>query len=549
MAYKFQLGSAKLGGSVESTGQIKGTSLDASDGDITNVQEIKADTIDSDGTQLQVQGNNVNQILLDGSEVLLQTKAKMNAATELEFRSSDQQIFSPGVDQLQFNASGSEHMKMDGAEVLFKKKIHVSGAVAMEVRDVVIESPNAAQLSMNAPAAAGRFDMKVNGSTKFTVTGSGIATLGTLELGHASDTTIARAGAGDINVEGNIVYRAGGTDVPLTDGGTGASSAGDARTNLGVAIGSDVQAYDVGLENLAGVSMAANKMYFTSADNVHASTDLTVFARSILDDTDATAVRSTLGSVIGTNVLAHDAEIQKLAGMLAADELAVITATEMEFLDGATTANDLASKVVVLDAQGDLVLPGELRVSGDLVYVNTTNLKVSDALVTFASGTSAFGAGRGFEIGEGSDGEGNFKTAGATGDLPNHFKSSLALSSSAYFGDGSNLSGVAASNAQSLRLAQEVCAADITASADVVMVDSSAARIIEMPDITTDTIGRMYIIKDITGNAGSFAITIRDSATGHNLDGEASISIESEFGAVNLMACSASAGGFFYSIF
>lgn len=55
-----------------------------------------------------------------------------------------------------------------------------------------------------------------------------------IELGHASDTTLTRASAGDINIEGNIAYRSGGTDVPVSDGGTGASSAADARTNLGV---------------------------------------------------------------------------------------------------------------------------------------------------------------------------------------------------------------------------------------------------------------------------------------------------------------------------
>ena len=45
-----------------------------------------------------------------------------------------------------------------------------------------------------------------------------------IELGHANDTTLTRASAGDINIEGNIIYRAGGTDVPVADGGTGQSS-------------------------------------------------------------------------------------------------------------------------------------------------------------------------------------------------------------------------------------------------------------------------------------------------------------------------------------
>ena len=58
--------------------------------------------------------------------------------------------------------------------------------------------------------------------------------VGSLELGNASDTTLARSGAGDMTIEGNLVYRAGGTDVPVTDGGTGASTAADARTALAV---------------------------------------------------------------------------------------------------------------------------------------------------------------------------------------------------------------------------------------------------------------------------------------------------------------------------
>ncbi len=45
----------------------------------------------------------------------------------------------------------------------------------------------------------------------------------TIELGHATDTTLARVSAGVISVEGNTIYAATGTDVVLADGGTSAS--------------------------------------------------------------------------------------------------------------------------------------------------------------------------------------------------------------------------------------------------------------------------------------------------------------------------------------
>lgn len=58
--------------------------------------------------------------------------------------------------------------------------------------------------------------------------------VGSIELGNATDTTIARSSAGNIAVEGNLIYRAGGTDVPIADGGTGSSTAEDARYALAV---------------------------------------------------------------------------------------------------------------------------------------------------------------------------------------------------------------------------------------------------------------------------------------------------------------------------
>ena len=53
-------------------------------------------------------------------------------------------------------------------------------------------------------------------------------------------------------------YAPGGTDVAVTDGGTGASTAAGARTNLGLAIGTDVEAHDADLTAIAALDSATS---------------------------------------------------------------------------------------------------------------------------------------------------------------------------------------------------------------------------------------------------------------------------------------------------
>lgn len=67
------------------------------------------------------------------------------------------------------------------------------------------------------------------------------------------------------------------------------------RTNVGLAIGTNVQAYDAGLQSIAGLTTSGNQLIYTTALDTYATSSLTAFARTILDDTDAATVRGTLG--------------------------------------------------------------------------------------------------------------------------------------------------------------------------------------------------------------------------------------------------------------
>ena len=77
------------------------------------------------------------------------------------------------------------------------------------------------------------------------------------------------------------------------------------------------QAGDAGLTSISGLTTAANKMIYTTDSDVYAVTALTTAGRAILDDADAAAQRTTLGLAIGTNVQAYDAQLDTLAGLTA----------------------------------------------------------------------------------------------------------------------------------------------------------------------------------------------------------------------------------------
>lgn len=122
--------------------------------------------------------------------------------------------------------------------------------------------------------------------------GTGASTAGDARtnLGLGS---IATQAAGSVSITGGSI--SGITDLPVADGGTGASSAAGARTGLGVAIGSDVQAYDADLAAIAGLTSAADKLPYFSGSGTAALADLSAFGRTLIDDADAAAARTTLG--------------------------------------------------------------------------------------------------------------------------------------------------------------------------------------------------------------------------------------------------------------
>ena len=220
-------------------------------------------------------------------------------------------------------------------------------------------------ITFNVTSAAGSTGTSIQAYTeKLKISSAGVYALGGFEIGHTSDTTLTRASSGDLNIEGNIIYRAGGTDVPVTDGGTGASTLTDNAILTGT--------------GTSAITAESTLSYSSEILDIGADDDGAATIRRLRHTDEAGGelyIRS--GDATGTNKAGGDLQIfgGRATGN-AAGGAVIIQAGETNASSGTTLRG--VNVIASFRSDGDTLLQGNLIFEGESPDAHETTFSITD---------------------------------------------------------------------------------------------------------------------------------------------------------------------------
>jgi hypothetical protein len=212
-----------------------------------------------------------------------------------------------------------------------------------------------------------------------------VSTVTDTELGYVSGVTSA-------------IQTQLGTKLTASNNLSDVSSTSTARTNLGLAIGTNVQAYDAELAAIAGLTSAADKGIQFTGSGTAAVFDLTTAGKALIDDADASTQRTTLGlGTISTqnanNVAVTGGTITGLTSPSAGSDAATKTYVD-NLITGIKTriicrAASTANVVIASALENGDTLDGVTLVTGDRVLLKNQTTGSQNGVYTVVVSGSA----------------------------------------------------------------------------------------------------------------------------------------------------------------
>jgi len=248
----------------------------------------------------------------------------------------------------------------------------------------------------------------VAGSNKVSITNG----TGTVIGGDATiDITESNLDLGNMGGTADLTSQVTGV-LPIANGGTGGANAGAARTALGLAIGSDVQAYDAQLADVAGLAVTDGGIIVGNGSNFVLETGATARTSLGLGTGDTPTFNgAAMGSAAITGVAdpsnaqdaATKAYVDGLVGAgsitqaLGADTGSGTVSLGSQTLTVSGTANAITTsasgQAITIDIAdnptftGNATITGNLTVQGTTTTVNSTEITIQNAF-TFEGATA-----------------------------------------------------------------------------------------------------------------------------------------------------------------